>query len=269
MKKAILLSAFALSLLLSGCCLQHEWVPATCTQPQTCAKCGETQGNALGHSWADATCTQPQTCTVCGETQGDALGHSVSDWSVVTEASCSAEGAEEGVCTVCGEKIDRAIPKLAHTPGEWVITKEATFSDSGERCQSCTVCGEVLETESYDLTPEEKEDWFKADCTAYSYDELARDPNKYLLMHGKYTGKIIQVMEDGNEYQLRVNITKTRYSYTDTICVTYTRKDGESRLLEDDIVTIYGTNFSTVSYTSVLGAKITLPYVVASYIDRK
>ena len=270
MKRTILLLAFMLSLLLTGCCLQHEWIPATCTQPQTCAKCGETQGDSLGHSWTDATCTQPQACTVCGETQGDALGHSVSDWSVVTEASCAKEGAEEGVCTVCGEKIDRAIPKPAHTPGEWVITKEATFSDSGERSQSCAVCGEVLETESYSLSAEEKEAWFKADCTAYSYDTIARDPSKYFGTHGKYTGKIIQVMEDGDTYQLRVNITKGKYNiYTDTIYVSYKKDIGESRLLEDDIVTIYGTNCSTVSYTSVLGAKITLPWVVASYIDRK
>lgn len=269
MKKTILLSAFILSLLLSGCCLRHEWIPATCTQPQTCAKCGKTIGAALGHGWADATCAQPQTCTVCGETQGNALGHTVPNWSVVTESSCAAEGAEEGGCTVCGEKINRAIPRLAHTPGEWVITKEAAFNVSGEKSRSCTVCGEILETESYSLSPEEEKTWFKADCTAYSYDELARDPNKYFLMHGKYTGKIIQVMEDGDDYQLRVNITKGRYTYTDTIYVTYKKKDGESRLLEDDIVTIYGTNFSTVSYTSVLGAKITLPYVIASYIDRK
>lgn len=94
----------------------------------------------------------------------------------------------------------------------------------------------------------------KATCT---------EPNTY----GKYTGEIIQVLEDGNDRQLRVNITKGRYSYTDTIYVMYTKKEGESRLLEDDIVTLYGKNMGTVSYVSVLGSTVTLPCVYAEYIE--
>ena len=33
-----------------GCSCRHEWVDATCTEPKTCAKCGETQGEARGHT---------------------------------------------------------------------------------------------------------------------------------------------------------------------------------------------------------------------------
>lgn len=47
----------------------------------------------------------------------------------------------------------------------------------------------------------------------------------------------------------------------------YTKKEGESRLLEDDIVTLYGKNMGTVSYVSVLGSTVTLPCVYAEYIE--
>lgn len=42
--------ALAFTLLLSGCCLSHQWTPATCNEPETCTKCGETEGEALGHA---------------------------------------------------------------------------------------------------------------------------------------------------------------------------------------------------------------------------
>ena len=81
--------------LMSGCCLVHNWKPATCTTAQICSKCGETQGEALGHSWMDATCTAPKKCSICGETDGDTLGH------VLTEANYQ----EAAKCSVCGERV--------------------------------------------------------------------------------------------------------------------------------------------------------------------
>lgn len=65
-----------LILLLTACSCKHEWMPATCTESQTCEKCGTVEGEALGHSWTEATCTEPETCQNCGETKGNALGHS-------------------------------------------------------------------------------------------------------------------------------------------------------------------------------------------------
>lgn len=67
MKKRCLLFLGALLVfcMLAGCECKHEWAEATCTEPKTCAKCGETEGEALGHTWIDATCTEPKTCSVC------------------------------------------------------------------------------------------------------------------------------------------------------------------------------------------------------------
>ena len=196
------------------------------------------------------------------------MGHTVSAWETVTEASCSAEGTKSGVCDRCGETVQESIPKTEHIPGEWVVTKNATSTSAGEKSQACTVCGQVLSTEEFTLTPEQIEAQYKASCTAYSYETIARDPDAYKDTYGKYTGEIIQVLETGNELQLRVNITRDSYGwYSDTIFVFYTRKDGESRLLENDIITLYGKNAGTISYESIFGATITIPCVYAEYID--
>ena len=72
-----ILLILAMALMLCGCCLKHDYAPATCTEPETCTKCGKTQGTSLGHTWVEATCTEPKTCSVCGETEGSAIADEV------------------------------------------------------------------------------------------------------------------------------------------------------------------------------------------------
>ena len=67
---------------------------------------------------------------------------------------------------------------------------------------------------------------------------------------------------------MRVNITKDEYGwYEDTVYIIYYPEDGEDKILEDDIVTVYGTAEGEYSYTSVLGAYITIPKILAEYVE--
>ena len=66
---SVLFLSVMLATLLTGCACNHEWRNATCTEPKTCAKCGETEGAPLGHAWTEATSTTPATCLVCYEMQ--------------------------------------------------------------------------------------------------------------------------------------------------------------------------------------------------------
>lgn len=248
--------------------LGHKWIDATCTEPKTCEYCGITTGNALGHDWADATCIEAITCINCSETKGKALGHKIDEWEVENEPTCAEEGTEIGTCNVCERTIKQKIDKVEHTLGEWVITKEPTSYSKGLKEQKCTVCDTSVNEEQFEWTEEEIIANYKAKCLGYSYEEIARDPDGYKGTFGKYTGKVIQVLEEGSIVAMRINITQTRYSYTDTIYVLYVKDSNESRILEDDIVTIYGENNGLYSYKSVLGATISLPCVVANYVDR-
>ena len=73
MKKAFALFLILSLFLLSGCGHEHSWQEATCTQPKTCADCGETEGEPLGHSPTEATVWEPSVCSVCGEVLGEKL----------------------------------------------------------------------------------------------------------------------------------------------------------------------------------------------------
>lgn len=124
MKKitAIVLLLALSCLLLTGCFCQHEWKDATCDDPKTCEKCGETEGDELDHEWEVADCVNPKTCSLCGKTRGEALGHT---W---TDATCETAKT----CTVCGETEGKA---LGHT----VLSKASCIA-----APKCTVCGNTV-----------------------------------------------------------------------------------------------------------------------------
>ena len=116
---------------------------------------------------------------------------------------------------------------------------------------------------------------YKNSCVVYKYDELARNPSAMKGKPVKVTGKVIQSMKStyGNSVTLRVNITKTGSSYytyyTDTVYVTYTYPDSSAeRILEDDIITIYGDSTGETSYQSTLSGTVTIPSIDAKYIER-
>ena len=96
----------------------HEWTPADCTSPKTCAECGETRGDALGHDWMAADCESPKICRICGKVSGEASGH---DWMA---ADCETPKT----CGICG-KVSGEAP--GHT---WA---EATYNTTA----FCTTCG--------------------------------------------------------------------------------------------------------------------------------
>lgn len=122
MKKRLLVVVLFVTMIMvmTGCCLSHEWQDATCTEPKTCSKCQEVEGEALGHTWLEATCTEAKKCSVCGATEGKALGHT---W---VEATCT----EAKKCNVCGVKEGEA---LGHKLTEATYQQPAT----------CTVCGDT------------------------------------------------------------------------------------------------------------------------------
>ena len=96
-RKIAVIALFVVAMLaLSGCQCRHEWTEADCVTPRTCAKCGETEGEALGHDWQNATCAAPKTCARCGETEGKALAHSWKEANYQEPKTCTLCGATEG-----------------------------------------------------------------------------------------------------------------------------------------------------------------------------
>jgi hypothetical protein len=130
MKKTFLiLLSLIMILLLSGCCLSHEWVDASCTAPKTCSKCGETEGEPVEHQWLEATCTAPSTCAGCGETQGNKLPHKFGKEELQNPNYVDATATFVKTCEQCGEqsKVEKEITQFVDQ-GVFLMTPEE-FSD--------------------------------------------------------------------------------------------------------------------------------------------
>lgn len=125
---------------------------------------------------------------------------------------------------------------------------------------------ERQEKEAKEKEQEEKK--YKNSCKKLTFEELARNPEKVKGTKVKLTGEVVQVSENYISIGMRVNITENEYGwYEDTVYIIYYPEGGEDKILEDDIITIYGTAEGEYSYTSVMGAYITIPKILAEYIE--
>lgn len=95
------------------------------------------------------------------------------------------------------------------------------------------------------------------------YKEYARNPDAH---HGElieFTGEVIQVIEDSSETQYRVAVNGDS---DEIFFVSYSRKTGEGRILEDDQVVVQGVCLGTITYESTMGGRITIPACSANSI---
>lgn len=100
-----------------------------------------------------------------------------------------------------------------------------------------------------------------------TYDQVARTPKDYKGKNIEFTGEVAQVIEDGGVSELRLAVNG---NYDDIILVDVPKKVlNGSRVLENDLITVGGTSVGTVSYKSTLGAKITVPAMVAFALNDK
>ena len=96
------------------------------------------------------------------------------------------------------------------------------------------------------------------------YDALARTPDDFKDQKVYVGGKILQVQEDtsGTTYRIAQNSDygSVVMAYADAAAL------GGSRLLEDDIVDLYGVYKGLYTYKAVLGQSVTVPLIKADRI---
>ncbi len=120
-------------------------------------------------------------------------------------------------------------------------------------------------------TPFDKEA-YKEKCEVIPYDELARYPDKYEGKDIVLYGRVLQIMEgDDNRIQMRI-ATKDSGSgnwYDDVVFGEYVYENGEGRILEDDMISVYGPYYGLFTYTSTSGSKITVPGIVIKAVGNE
>lgn len=99
------------------------------------------------------------------------------------------------------------------------------------------------------------------------FKAISRDPDAYEGKNYKFSGKVVQVMEEELEdYTYVVMRIATVGNYDDVVYVSYLRENSESRILEDDRVTVYATCLGLYTYETVIGGSITLPNFLAESV---
>ena len=100
--------------------------------------------------------------------------------------------------------------------------------------------------------------------TGITYDQLARTPDEFKGKKAKFTGKVLQVMEGQGETQLRVAVSG---NYDKVLYVAYKSDIINSRVLENDNVTIKGKSAGIYTYKSTMGGEISIPAMLVEKID--
>lgn len=158
-------------------------------------------------------------------------------------------------------------------------TSSTNISYGGKSCKLSVKCSTITAQQ------------YKDQCEEYSFSEIAHDPDKYEGKQIHFTGKVLQATGDAyriamdGDYDSVVyvederssapsNLSATKDNYYAVQLITgggsfkKPNSDFGGNIIENDWVSVYGECDGTETYTSVLGASITLPKIRGYYITR-
>ena len=99
--------------------------------------------------------------------------------------------------------------------------------------------------------------------TGLTWEQIAREGKKGTL--GQFEGKIIQVMNGDGFTQYRVTING---DYDQVMLIEVKNGVSKETLLEDDYIYFKGESLGTITYTTVMGAEMTVPAFECHEITR-
>lgn len=155
-------------------------------------------------------------------------------------------------------KVDEAAPWFEMTVAEQE-KKEAELKAAKEAKEKEEA--EKLAAEKKKKEEEEK----KGYDTGITYSQLARTPDDYLAKKVKFSGEVVQVMEDGDSIGIRLAVDG---DYDNIILGTFDSSIVSERILEDDYITVYGLSSGIYTYESTMGASISVPSMTIDKISR-
>lgn len=101
--------------------------------------------------------------------------------------------------------------------------------------------------------------------TGITYDQLARNPEDYMMKKVKFSGKVVQVIRGDSEVDVRLAVDG---NYDTVLYCSISKNKLSSNLLDDDWITVSGVSMGEYTYESTLGAQITIPWVLVEKVDR-
>ena len=118
------------------------------------------------------------------------------------------------------------------------------------------VITQVSEETEAEVLPVETEEEYKASCQEYAYKDVLRNPENYVGQRIKITVEIASVHEaswlnDTKYYFARSDSDSNGYYYDDMYGVFDVRYSKDFKILEDDVIVVYG-EISDPEYTTSL-----------------
>ena len=194
--------------------------------------------------------------------------HKWGEQTVTKEATCTKEGAQESVCTECGDKISEVIPAKGHTwNDDFTTDKAATCTEEGAESIHCAVCGEIKEGSERTLEKIahaygewvtvtdancESEGLRKKACTVCGEEVKEEIPAKGHIWNDDYmTDKVATCTEEGSESihcivcgEIKENSERTleKIAHAYGNWVTVTDANCESEGLRKKVCTVCGEN---------------------------
>ena len=139
-KKALIPTALALGVLLTGCgdkkCDSHDYGDWSTIKAPTCKEEG----------------SKERVCKNCGEKETDTISklttHTYGDWSTDNEPGCDTTGSKVKTCSVCGNIEIETIPAKGHNYTALTPAKEPTFLAEGNIAYyGCNDCSKKFDSE--------------------------------------------------------------------------------------------------------------------------
>ncbi|WP_246082001.1 coiled-coil domain-containing protein [Peptacetobacter hominis] len=155
-------------------------------------------------------------------------------------------------------KVDEAAPWFEMTAAEQA-KKEAQLQAEKE-------AQEKAEAEKQEAERKKREEEAKKGYeTGITFEQLARTPDDYLAKKVKFSGKVVQSMEDGTSVTIRLAVDG---DYDKIILGSYDSSIISERILEEDYITVYGLSTGIYTYESTMGASISVPSMTIDKISR-
>ncbi|ASK62235.1 toxin regulator [Virgibacillus phasianinus] len=168
------------------------------------------------------------------------------------------------------KKVEEAEPwfKLSKKEQERKIAEEK----KKEEAEKAAAAKKAAEEEKARLAAEEAERKKQEEKekqgyeTGITFEQLARTPDDYEGEKVTFSGKVVQVIEgEDTTVQLRIAVND---DYDKVIFAEYDSSIVDSRVLEDDQITIMGISSGLLSYESTMGGTITIPSIIVDKIEQ-
>lgn len=230
-----------------------------------------TSANESGGTSTQETTSEPEHTDL--EINSHADGDTVRARTVVLRS----EATPNATVTVAGEEAQAsdsgrwAIRVPLKKVGESSLVVEATAPGRDETRTRISVVRERTARERAAIrrrraeAEARREAAFRAEAQTIPYNQLAKNPERYVGERVVYRGQIFQIQEAGGVGFMLLSVTDEGYGFwDDNVWINY---EGTIDSAEDDIVTVYGTVVGQKTYETQIGGETFVPEIDAEFID--